>query len=188
MKTAPPRRYLVTKLRRSCRDSGGRSFWNRPKNPFQLRRRPFFFWDYLILCGKTVSISDFGRKFRLNFGEDLLFWGGSPVFGRKNRFNFRFWAKNPSQFRRKPFFFFFFGDHLFLGGKTVSNSDFGRIRLNLLWKQWKFGSRSLTVVSLFQKSPPPFFQILATCLGSLLDDQKFFRSNLLAKATLSIKM
>ena len=28
--------------------------------------------------------------------------------------------------------------------------------LNLIRKQWKFGSRSLSVVSLFQKSPPPF--------------------------------
>ena len=38
---------------------------------------------------KTFKILDFGRKFTLNFGEDLFF------------------------------FFFFFGDHLILGGKNV---------------------------------------------------------------------
>ena len=66
----PPRRDLVRKLWRSCRDSGGRTDW----------------------------ISDFGRKIRLNFGEDLFFLR-SPVFERKKRFNFRFRPKNPSQFR-----------------------------------------------------------------------------------------
>ena len=90
------------KLWRSCRDSGGR----------------------------TVSISDFGRKIRLNFGEELFFLRSSVV-GRKNRFNFRFPPKNPSQFWIN--------------------------RLNLIRKQWKFGSRSFTVVSLFQTSPPPPF-------------------------------
>ena len=70
--------------------------------------------------------------------KTFFFWR-SPVFGRKIRLNFQFWPKNPSQFRIN--------------------------RLNLIQEQWKFGSRSLTVVSLFQKSPrPPFFQILATRL------------------------
>ena len=34
--------------------------------------------------------------------------------------------------------------------------------LILIQEQGQFGSRSLTVVSLFQKSPPPLFEILAT--------------------------
>ena len=47
---------------------------------------------------------DFGRKIRLNFGEDFFFWR-PPVFGLKNRLNFRIWPKNQTQFRRRPFFF-----------------------------------------------------------------------------------
>ena len=77
-------------------------------------------------------ISNFGRKIRLNFSEDLsfIFFGGHLFLGGKTVLYFRFWPKNPSQFR-------------------VS-------RVNLIQEQWQFGSRSLTVVSLFQKSPPPF--------------------------------
>ena len=33
----------------------------------------FFFGDHLFSGGRTVRISDFGRKFRLNFGENLFF-------------------------------------------------------------------------------------------------------------------
>ena len=86
------------------------------------------------------KISDFGRKFTLNFGEDL--------------------------------FFFFFGDHLILGGKKLSVSELSEIfrlnfrtnRLKLLLDQWKFQSRSFAHFSLFQNSPP-LFQILATRLA-----------------------
>ena len=38
------------------------------------------------------------------------------IFGRKNCRNFRFWPEEAFQFRRRPFFF---GDHLFLAGKTA---------------------------------------------------------------------
>ena len=48
----------------------------------------------------------------------FLFWR-PPDFGRKKRSNFRFRPKNHSQFRWRPFFFFYFGDHLILGGKNV---------------------------------------------------------------------
>ena len=58
-------------------------------------------------AGGTVWFCNFGRKIRLNFGEDL-----------------------------------FFVDHLFFGGKLIQ-------------EQWKFASRSLTVVSTLQKSPSP---------------------------------
>ena len=58
--------------------------------------------------------------------------------------------------------FFFFGEHLFLGGKTASISDFGRkIRVN-------FGS----VVSLFQKIPPFFSKSwLRACLSYRLKSE-----------------
>ena len=84
------------------------------------------------LAWTSVWISDFGRRTRLNFGEDVFFFLRSPVFGLKNHLNFRFWPKNPSQFRIN--------------------------RVILIREQWKFGSRSLAVVSLFQKSPPSFFK------------------------------
>ena len=61
----------------------------------------FFFGDHLILGEKNVWISDFGRKIRLNFGEDLFFFfffWRPPDFGRKKRLNFRFRPKNQSQF------------------------------------------------------------------------------------------
>ena len=60
-------------------------------------------------------------------------------------------------------FFFFFGDHLFLGWKNVWISELSeKFRLNfwtnrviLIQKQWKFGSRSFALFSLFQKRPFP---------------------------------
>ena len=69
------------------------------------------------------------------------------------------------------FFFFFFGDHLILGGKNLWISDvsetfrlkFRTNRLKLIQGQWKFESTSYAHFSLFQNSPP-LFQILATRL------------------------
>ena len=78
-------------------------------------------------------------------------------------FEFPILAENQTQFRWRPFFFFF-GDHLFLGGKNVWTSElsekfclnFRTNRVKLIQEQWKFGSRSFALFSLFQKSPPPF--------------------------------
>ena len=78
----------------------------------------FFLEDHLFLGGKAVSISDYSRKIRLNFGGNLFV------------------------------FLFFFGDQLFLGGKpfqfpisaekSVSISDFGpKIRLNFGKYSWR---------------------------------------------------
>ena len=114
-----------------------------------------FFGDHLILGEKNVWISDFGRKISLNFGEDLSFC-------------------------------FIFGDHLILGGKNVWNSelsekcrlDFQRNRVTLIQEQWKFGSRSYALFSLFQNSPPPLFQTLATRLD---DTDKFAKVRPLIK-------
>ena len=59
----------------------------------------FFFGDHLILGGKNVWISDFGRKFTLNFSEDIFFFFWRPPdFGRKKRLNFRFRPKIHLQF------------------------------------------------------------------------------------------
>ena len=44
----------------------------------------FFFGDHLILGGKNVRNSDFGRKITLNFGEDLFFFFFLEIFWRKN--------------------------------------------------------------------------------------------------------
>ena len=51
------------------------------------------------------------------------------VFGRKNRLNF--WIRPVKAFgvRRRPIFSFF-GDHLFLAGKTVYIAEFGQKKLS----------------------------------------------------------
>ena len=46
-------------------------------------------------------------------------WIRKKFFGRKKRLNFGFRPKIHSEFWRRPFFFFFFGDHLILGRKIV---------------------------------------------------------------------
>ena len=75
--------------------------------------------EFPISAEKSVSIA---------VKTPFFFFWRSPVFGRKNRLNFRFRPKNLSQFQWRPFFFV---DHLFLGGKIVWISDYGRkIRLN----------------------------------------------------------
>ena len=75
----------------------------------------FFFYlgDHLILGGKNLWISEFGRKITPNFGEDLFFFfffsffWRSPNFGRKKPLNFGIRPKNHSEFWRRPFFFIF---------------------------------------------------------------------------------
>ena len=116
----------------------------------------FFFWDYLLLGRKSVWVSEFGRKIRFKFGEDLCFWR-SPVFGPRKRLNFRFWPKNLFQIWRRPFFLEF---TCFWAEKAFK---FPNLAESYGSKQWKFGSRLLAVVSFFQNSLP-LFQILATRL------------------------
>ena len=111
--------------------------WSMQNRTFLVLLRPIFCEKLKTAPPKenstpwNVWISDFGRKISLNFGEDL-------------------------------FFFFFFGDHLILGGKNVWISElsekfclkFRANRVKLIQEQWKFGSRSFALFSLFQKSPP----------------------------------
>ena len=125
-----------------------------PIGLWSMQNRMFFVLLRPIFCEKwqiappyensppsNVWICEFGRKISLNFGEDL--------------------------------FFFFFGDHLILGGKNLWISELSETfrlsfltnRLKLVQDQWKFESRSFAHFSLFQNSPPPLFQILATRLG-----------------------
>ena len=127
-KTAPPQTFGFPKLAEKSVSISVKTFF-------------FFFGDHLILGGKNVRISDFGRKISLNFGEDL----------------------------------FFFGDHLILGGKNLWISELSeKFRLNfrtnrvkVIQEQWKFGSRSFALFSLFQNSPPPFSKSwLRACLQS----------------------
>ena len=109
LKTAPPKGNWVPKLWSRCRDSVWKSVW----------------------------ISDFGRKIRLNFGEDLFFWR-PPVFKRKKRLNFRAFREIPFQISDKP---------------CETDSSIMKIRVKVL----------CTFLT-FSKKPPPLFQILAARL------------------------
>ena len=109
---------------------------------------------------------DFGRKISLHFEKSVSISGCIPPhqpkhndFGRKISLNF-----NEDLFL---FFYFYFGDHLILGGKYVWTSDFGRkFTLN-------FGEdiRIFEVLCLkFLLSPPPKFSRSATaCIYSSLE-------------------
>ena len=94
-----------------------------PKNQSQFRRRLFFFlW----------RSPEFGRKKPLNFGVRpknqsqyfflLCYFWRSPEFGRKKHLNFG--RKISLNFGED--LFFFFGDHLILGGKKLRISKFPR--------------------------------------------------------------
>ena len=116
------------------------------------------------LAWKSVWISTTGRKIRLNFGEDLFFLLEITCFWAEKAFEFPILAKKSVSISVKTFFFlFFFRDHLLFGWKSVWISEFSKkFRLNfwinrviLIQEQWKFGSKSFAVFSLFKKSPPP---------------------------------
>ena len=148
---------------------------NWEKNRPEFWRRPFFYFgDHLILGGKNVGILDFGRKITLNFGEDLFFFFfflEITWFWAEKTLEFRISAEKSLWSLAKTFVFFFFVDHLILGGKNLWISDlsetfrlkFRTNRLKLIQGQWKFESRSFAHFSLFQNSPP-LFQIQATRL------------------------
>ena len=76
-KNSPPQRDLGAEVVKELPWFGRKNrsnLWFRPKNLSQFRWRLFFFFeDHLFLGRKTVWISNFGRKIRLNFGEDLFF-------------------------------------------------------------------------------------------------------------------
>ena len=115
----------------------------RPKNLSKFRWRPFFF-----------------------FLETTWYWA-------EKTFEFRISAEKSVSIRWRPFFLFF-GDHLSLGGKNLWISELSeKFRLNfrtnrvkLIQEQWKFGSRSIALFSLFQNSPPFSKSWLRACLST----------------------
>ena len=123
------------------------------KQPPSIEKQPPQTFKFPYLAAKSDWISVKTSFF-------FFFWR-PPDFGRKKPLNFRFRPKNQSQFRRRPFFYFFW-DHLIWGGKDLWISELSeKFRLNfrtnrvkLIQEQWKFGSRSFALFSLFQKSPP----------------------------------
>ena len=88
--------------------------------------------------GRKISLyfeklgSILGRKITLNFGEDLFFFFfflETTLFWAEKTFKFLISAEKSLSISVKTFFFF--GDHLILGGKNVQISDFSRkITLN----------------------------------------------------------
>ena len=122
------------------------------------------------------NLSEFGWKTGRTLSKDLFFFWRSPDFGQKKPLKFGFRPKNHWILAKTFFlFFFFFGDHLILGGKKLWISElsetfrlkFRTNRLKLIQDQWKFESRSFAHFSLFQNSPPPppLFKILRTLLA-----------------------
>ena len=107
----------------------------------------FFFGDHLFLAGKNASIFDSARKsFRISANTLFFSFWRSPVLGREKRFNFWFPPEKAFGFRRRPVFFFFFGDHLIFT-KNLPQSSSGTMNI---WFNFVYGTA-------FQK-------ILATCL------------------------
>ena len=111
---------------------------------------------------KSVLISNFGQKISPNSAK-TFFWGGTTCFWAEKTFEFPILAKKSVSISVKDFFFFFFWRPPGIGRKK--RLDFRGFREILIQEQWKFGSRSFALFTLFQKSPPPpLFQILATRL------------------------
>ena len=74
------------------------------------------------------------------------------------RSNLRNWKKNHPEFWRRPFFFYFFGDHLILGGKNLWILDSGRkITLNFgeafffFWDHLILGGKNLWILDFGRK-------------------------------------
>ena len=134
MKTVPPKGNWVPKLWSRCRDSAWKSVW----------------------------ISDFGLKIRLNFGKDLFlffFFLEITCFWAEKAFEFRnfgFWPKNLSQFRWRPFFLkitSFWTEKAFkyriLAKKSVSISvkTFFFMEITYFWAEKAFEFPSLAEIS-----------------------------------------
>ena len=91
-KTAPPQWSELAKL---------------DEKSVSISVKTFFFGEHLILGGKNLWISDFGRKITLNFSEDLFFFLGEHlILSGKNLWISDFRPKNHSQFQWRPFLFF----------------------------------------------------------------------------------
>ena len=103
-----------------------------PENAFGFRRRPFFyfleitfFWaekplEFPISATKCLRIS--AKTFFFIFSK-------SPVFGLKNRLNFRFRPQNAFGFRRRPFFFRNLSGTKIASFHFRNNENLGQVRL-----------------------------------------------------------
>ena len=86
MKTAPPKRFgnRSSKVVAAIRPEEPLEFVISAEKSVSVSVKTFFFsGDHLFLEGKSATISDFGGKILLNFGEDFffgdhLFWGEKP--------------------------------------------------------------------------------------------------------------
>ena len=88
----------------------------------------FFFGDQLILGGKNLWISEFGRKITLNFGEDLFFF----FFYLEITW---FWAEKTFEFPSFPrHFASSFGQSVWNWFKINENSSQGRLHTSHSFK------------------------------------------------------
>ena len=92
--------------------------------------KTFFFGDHLILDRKTLWISVetfFGQKNILNYGKDLFFCFFLEITW--------FWTEKHSEFRRRPFFSFFWrspGFHWRIASiQFQTNENLGQVRMRL---------------------------------------------------------
>ena len=130
--------------------------------------KTFFFGDQPFLGWKSVWISDFGRKIRLNFGEDLFFFE-TTCFWAEKAFEFPILAEKSVSISVKTFFFettCFWAEKAFefpiLAEISVSIS---RINWPKSDKPCDFDSRTMKIrvkvvcsfLTLSKKPPPPLF-------------------------------
>ena len=85
MKTAPPKRFgsRSSKVVAAIRPEEPFEFVISAEKSVSISVKTFFFGDHLFLGGKSATISDFGGKIRLNFGEDLFLFGDHLFLGEK---------------------------------------------------------------------------------------------------------
>ena len=124
---SPPKGIWVPKLWSSCRD----------------------------LASKTVWTSEFGRKIRLNFGEDLFFFSEITCFWAEKGFEFPILAEKSDSISVKTFFFWRSpvfglkkGSNFRFWPKNPCDSDTRTMKIRV-----KVACSCLTL----SKKPPPFF-------------------------------
>ena len=162
---------------------GGGGGSSPPIGLWSMHNRMFFVLLRPIFCGKWKIAPPIRKEpplIRLN----LRNWKKNrPEFWRRPFFFLeitQFWAEKTFEFwisaekslwiLAKTFFFFFWRSRKKLSISDLSETfhlKFRTNRLKLIQGQWKFESRSFAHFSLFQNSPPPLFQILATRLNRI---------------------
>ena len=137
LKTVPPKGNWVPKLWCRCRDSVWKSVW----------------------------ISDFGLKIRLNFGVDLFFFVlETTCFWAEKLFDLPILAEKSDSISVKTFFFFFWRPPVFERRKRLNFRAFREIPFQISDKPWETDSRTMKIWVKFlctfltlSKEPPPLF-------------------------------